>query len=45
MNESNKTGRCQHVIGWIYNHLDLDRLYMPKNFPGIGLDGPAKNYF
>ena len=27
MNES-KTGRCQHVTGWIQNHSDLDRLYI-----------------
>ena len=31
MNESIKTGRCQHVTGWIQ---DLDRLYIcPNNFP------------
>ena len=29
MNESIKTGRCQHVTGWL-----TDWLTMPKNFPG-----------
>ena len=33
-NEYSKTGRCQHVTGWIWNHKDLDRLPMPKNFLG-----------
>ena len=29
LNEYSKTGRCQHVSGWIYNKQDFDRLY-PK---------------
>ena len=36
MNESVKTGRCQHVAAWIKSHKGFNRLYMPKNFPGIG---------
>ena len=31
MNESKKTGRCEHQTGWIENHQELDRRYMPKN--------------
>ena len=38
MNKS-KTGRCQHVTGWIQNYEGLDRLYMPKNFPGTDAEG------
>ena len=26
MNECSKSGRCEHVTGWIENHMDLDRL-------------------
>jgi hypothetical protein len=33
-NEQSKTGRCQQVTGWIYNHWDLDQL-CPKTFQAV----------
>ena len=32
----NKTRRCQHVTGWIWNDWDLDRLW-PKTFQALVL--------